>query len=240
MKEKIYTIPINEALDETTFCPFCYIHKKLEKSAVEYTLGPAMMEPDFRVYTNERGFCQKHMRDLQGCRNALSLSLVIDTHMDIVEAVFEEGLQPEKKSLFKKEKSKKEVFADKLKKLSGACAVCEKVEKTFSDYVETFVFMLKTEKDFPDKVLKSDGFCTEHFAKLVEVACANLSDSDFEKTFVPIIRKQKERVEKYHSDIKTFETSFDYRNAGKPLNVPKDTVLKAGYLLNGEFEPKEK
>ncbi len=240
MKEHIYTIPINEALEQKTFCPFCYIHKKLEKEAVEYTLGPAMMEPDFRVYTNERGFCQKHMRDLQGGRNALSLSLIIDTHLDIVEAVFQDALLSERKSLFKKEKSKKELFVEKLKKLTGSCAVCEKVEKTLSDYIETFVFMLKTEKDFPKKVLESEGFCTEHFVRLAEKACANLSSGDFEKCFVPIIKRQMERVEKYHSDIKTFEESFDYRNAGKPLTVPKDTLLKAGYLLNGEFDTKEK
>lgn len=238
MKEKIYTIPINEAFEQEGFCPFCHIYKKLEKEAVEYTLGPAMMEPDFRIYTNERGFCRKHIRELHGLRNALSLALVADTHMDVLESVFKEALVPEKKSLFKKEKSKKELFAEKLKKISGSCAVCEKVDKTLNDYVETFVFMLKTEKDFPEKVLASDGFCLEHFAMIAEVACKNLSNPDFEKFFVPIIEKQKKRIEKYHIDIKRFEESFDYRNAGKPLLAPKDTLLKTGYLLNGEFEPK--
>lgn len=238
MREKIYTIPINEAFEQEGFCPFCYIYKKLEREAVEYTLGPAMMEPDFRIFTNERGFCRNHMRELHGLRNALSLALVEDTHLDVVKGFFEEALVPEKKSLFKKEKSRKEIFAEKLNKVSASCAVCDKVNKTFSDYIETFVFMLKTEKDFPQKVVQSDGFCLEHFAKIAEVACNKLSNSEFDKYFVPIIEKQKLRVEGYHSDVKKFEESFDYRNAGKPLEVPKDTLLKAGYLLNGEFEPK--
>ena len=236
MREKIYTIPINEAFEQKSFCPFCYIRKKLEREAVEYTLGSAMMEPDFRIFTNERGFCQKHMRELNGLRNALSLALVEDTHLDVIDGLFEDVLKPEKKSVFKKDKSKKSIFAEKLKNLTNSCAVCEKVEKTFSDYIETFIFMLKTEKDFPETVLASEGCCIEHFAEIAEKACGLLSNSDFEKYFVPIIEIQKMRVNKFHENIKKFEESFDYRNAGKPLEVPKDILLKTGYLLNGEFE----
>ena len=41
MKEKIYTIPINEAVESDSECPFCLIEKKLEKESIEYTLGAA-------------------------------------------------------------------------------------------------------------------------------------------------------------------------------------------------------
>ena len=81
-------------------------------------------------------------------------------------------------------------------------AVCEKVDKTFSDYVETFVFMLKTEKDFPETVLESDGFCVEHFAAIAEKACELLSGSDFEKYFVPVIEMQKNREGRFADFIK--------------------------------------
>lgn len=238
MKEHIYTIPINEAFEQDSFCPFCYIHKKLEKETVEYTLGPAMMEPDFRMMTNETGFCQKHMRELHGLRNALSLALVEETHLHTLNEIFEGIIQPEKKGLFKKEKGKKAEAVEKLKRIACSCAVCDKIEKTFSAYIDTFVFMLKTEKGFVEKVLESDCFCVEHFAHIADIAHKKLSDSDFEKYFVPIAKRQKWRVEKYSSDIKSFADSFDYRNAGKPLGVPKDTLLKTGYLINGEFESK--
>ena len=48
MKETIYTIPINEAYDENCECPLCFLYSRLEKEAVEYALGAAMMEPDYR------------------------------------------------------------------------------------------------------------------------------------------------------------------------------------------------
>jgi len=240
MKEQIYTIPINEALEQDGFCPFCYMKKKLEEDALSYTLGPAMMAPECRIFTNERGFCQRHMRDLQAQRNALSLTLVLETHFDSIKAVMENVLKPEKKSrLRKKEKGKNEIFAEQINRISSSCAVCDRIEHTFSGYLNTFIFMLKKEKDFVDRVLSTEGFCMEHFARLTQVAAEKLSEADFEKYFIPIIKHQKERLEKQHEHIKKFAESFDYRNAGKKLEVPRDTLVKSGYLLNGVFEPKE-
>lgn len=240
MKEQIYTIPINEALEQEGFCPFCYMREKLEADAVSYTLGPAMMEPEFRVFTNERGFCQKHMRDLQAQRNALSLTLVLETHIDSIKSVMDNVLKSEKKSRFKKENGKNEIFAEEMNRILSSCAVCERIEHTFSGYINTFIFMLKKEKDFVQRVLATEGFCMEHFAQLVHEANEKLSNAEFEEYFVPIIEHQKARLEKQHEHIKKFAESFDYRNAGKKLEVPRDTLIKSGYLLNGVFEPKDK
>ncbi len=240
MKEKIYTISISEAFEQDSFCPFCYLHKRLEEESVKYTLGPAMMEPDFRMVTNEKGFCKTHMRELNGERNALSLALVMDTHIAALMDLFESKLKSEKKSVFKRKKEKENDFISRLKQVSQTCAICSRVENTFSQYVDTFVFMLKKEEGFLDKVLSSEGFCMEHFARLAEVAERDMSSADFEKYFEPIIKLQKNRLEKHHQYIQKFEESFDYRNAGKKTDVPKDILLTTGKLLNGEFEPKEK
>jgi len=87
VKEKIYTIPINEALDADCDCPFCNLQKKLENETLEYTLGPAMMEPNFRIITNEKGFCKPHIKKLIEKRNALSLALIMDTHLDTLNSL---------------------------------------------------------------------------------------------------------------------------------------------------------
>ena len=82
MKEKIYTIPINEAIEENSECPFCIITKKLETEAIDYTLGAAMMEPDYRILCNEKGFCNHHSSLLFKKPNKLSLALVLDTRFE--------------------------------------------------------------------------------------------------------------------------------------------------------------
>ena len=53
MKETIYTIPINEAYETDCECPLCELESKREAEAGEYSLGPAMMEPDFRIDSND-------------------------------------------------------------------------------------------------------------------------------------------------------------------------------------------
>ena len=64
MKEKIYTIPLSEAYEEDSECPFCKIERRLEAEAVEYALGASMMEPDSRVESNEKGFCRRHFEQM--------------------------------------------------------------------------------------------------------------------------------------------------------------------------------
>lgn len=232
MKEKIYTIPINEALDEECGCPFCFLQKKLENEAIDYTLGPAMMDPDFRMITNEKGFCKTHIKRLIEKRNALSLALIMDTHLNEVSTLFE--LESNEKSLFKK-KGTNNPFVSALRTVVGDCAVCSRVNYTLERYFSTFIFMLKKEKGFLEKVLEKGGFCFEHFTKLTEFAFAEFSDKEIEKYFAPIKKLQKEKIKEYHEYIRKFADSFDYRNAGKKLDIPQNILTKTAELLNGDF-----
>lgn len=232
MREKIYTIPINEALDEECNCPFCFLQKKLENEAIEYTLGPAMMEPDFRIITNEKGFCKSHIKKLIEKRNALSLALIIDTHLGELGSLFE--LKSNEKSFFKK-KNANEPLISALKNIANECTVCSRVNHTLERYFSTFIFMLKKEKGFLEKILEKNGFCFEHFAKLTEFAYAELSDKEIKKYFNPIIELQKNKIAEYHEYIRKFADSFDYRNAGKKLDIPQNILTKTAELLNGDF-----
>ena len=46
MKEKIYTIPINDAFDKNCECAVCAFMREEEKKLIDYTVGASMMEPD--------------------------------------------------------------------------------------------------------------------------------------------------------------------------------------------------
>ena len=82
LKEQIYTIPVNEAYDTDCECPLCELQKKLELETLDYTLGAAMMEPDFRENSNKTGFCRHHFSILFDMPNKLPLALVLDTHLE--------------------------------------------------------------------------------------------------------------------------------------------------------------
>ncbi len=240
MKETIYTIPINEAFEANGFCPFCHMHKQLEEDAVSYTLGPAMMEVDFRTITNEKGFCKKHVRELGAQSKALPLSLVFDSHLSTIEELMNVDFSSSNDRIFKKKEDKKQSFAFSMKHIASSCAICFRIESTFSHYVKSFFYMLKKEEGFLNKVLQSDGFCMEHFSHLCSVAADMLSDAEYKNLFVPIIELQKKRVKEYHTHIKEFSQSFDYRNIGKKMDFPKDILHKTSTLLNGEFIPATK
>ena len=79
MTEKIYTIPINEqfdicSADKSEGCPICRLYNDLENNELELILGAAMMEPDTRIKTNEKGFCIEHyqmMLQRKNCTTAV-------------------------------------------------------------------------------------------------------------------------------------------------------------------------
>jgi len=240
MKEKIYTIPINDAVDAGAFCPFCLMYKRLEESAVSYAVGPAMMEPDFRQLTNEKGFCKKHMQQLHAESKALALALVLDTHLERVSGTLETDLKREKKGIIKKGSASKAEFVKLLEKVNSSCVICDNIEDTFARYFDTFLFMLKKDRDFWGKVLETEGFCMEHFSRLISLAAKEYSDSDFEKKILPVIDLQKRRIKEYNTHIKNFVKNFDYRNVNNKTDVPNEILLKTGQLLNGEFQPQEK
>ena len=39
MKEQIHTIPVNEAFEAGDECPFCFLERKAEQSAIRYVAG---------------------------------------------------------------------------------------------------------------------------------------------------------------------------------------------------------
>ena len=61
MKERIYTIPVNDAFGIECDCPLCELEKQTTADLLGYYIGSSMMESDVRVTTNEKGFCNSHM-----------------------------------------------------------------------------------------------------------------------------------------------------------------------------------
>ena len=84
MKEKIYTVPVNDAFALDSECPICSMFEKLENDAVEYAMGPSYMEDDIREKTDKMGFCSRHIKKIYEQNNRLGYALVMKTHMDYV------------------------------------------------------------------------------------------------------------------------------------------------------------
>ena len=84
MKEKLYTIPLNDAVNAEDECPFCFIERKLEQDLLDFVLGSSSsyMESDIREKTDEAGFCRIHMKKMFDYGNTLGNSLILKTHYE--------------------------------------------------------------------------------------------------------------------------------------------------------------
>ena len=171
MKERIYTIPINDAFDQDTECPLCICERKLENDALEYTLGPSMMEPDSRIETNEKGFCHEHFTKLFNFgQNKLPLALMIDTHLmeqvEELEKIYNKQkgriMRESKKNVLesvldtvsgKKKASGKivDVFVEKLDSLEQTCAVCDRFRANMEKLLDNTLYLYDKEPEFKKK-----------------------------------------------------------------------------------------
>ena len=226
MKEKIYTIPVNEAFSSDSECAFCYLEELLEKESVEYTLGAAMMEPDFRIESNEKGFCKNHYSMLFSKQNKLSLALILESHLLELTNEFEVLLKnPKKNDKISKWFSKKEC----------SCIICDRVNNTMKRYVEVFFYMWSHDDEFKSKVMNSKGFCLNHLEIIYNNAFKYLSKKDAVEFLKLIYEKEKDELKNIQNDIHKFTLKFDYRNKdmewGSAIDAPKRTIEKlSGYL----------
>lgn len=230
MKEQLYTIPVNEALEQDCECPVCAMRQQLEKASIEYTLGPSYMEDDVRMVTDKVGFCATHVKELYRQQNRLGLALILKTHMDrTIKDVERLAKGPViGGGLFKKKGDAPVV--DYLKKIEDSCFVCERVEKVFERYIATIFYLYEREADFRAKLAESKGFCSKHYAMLYEQAPYQLSGKYAEEFIEMLNRVYIENMKRVRDDLEWFTDKFDYRNADAPWKNSKDalprTILK--------------
>lgn len=223
MKEQLYTIPVNEALDADCECPVCAMYQELEKASLEYTLGPSYMEDDVRMVTDKIGFCSVHAKELYRQQNRLGLALILKTHMDrTIKDVERLAKGPVMGGgLFKK---KDAPVVEYLKKMNCSCFVCERVEHVFERYIATIFYLYEKEADFRVKLAQCKGFCNEHYALLYEQAPLQLSGKYLEEFIEMLNEVYLTNMKRVRDDLEWFTDKFDYRNADAPWKNSKDAL----------------
>ena len=82
MKVVLETIPVWDAFKKETECPVCALMEEAEKDGISYYLSSAIMTPEVRVETNDKGFCPHHFILLSHGGKPQSLALVMDTYYE--------------------------------------------------------------------------------------------------------------------------------------------------------------
>ncbi len=239
LKNNIYIYPILEAFKENTECPFCLMRKQLDDESVEYMMGPSYMEDDIRMETNKLGFCATHYGRLYQNQNRLGLALMLHTHVQTINeklpglvkgALDKSGAS---KGLFGKKKSEDNALADFLTRTAESCYICNRVDNTFSRYVDTFFYMLKKDNEAKDMVKNSKGFCLEHLALLLTEGEKKLNAKEYEGFLQLVLPIQTDKMKALEEDLDWFIKKFDYLYRNEPWKNAQDAVPRGLEKIGG-------
>ena len=230
MKEKIYTIPINEAFAEKCGCPLCRLYGISRDKALDYITGAAMMEPDVRTESNKLGFCREHLSYMLTSKKVLPVALMLESHMDEAakkvyresKGVLTRAFDPEK-------------LAERAEKLASSCFVCTRADREMEHYVRNTVYLWETELDFRTVYAAQEYFCLPHMAALLKFAKKDLSKrelGEFTKVTAEISANYHDKL---REELAKFTRSFDYRFAAdaKDPRVKASAENTAAYLEGG-------
>ncbi len=235
MKEKLHTIPVNEAFDTDCECPLCAMYKALEEKAIDFTMGPSYMDDDIRGETSRLGFCGKHLELLYKNQNRLGLALILKSHMDLLirEAEKHTGLNAKLplSSLFRKKGDQAASDASSEKRKS-TCYICDKIEGTFERYIATIFYLYHTETEFRSKFSACKGFCRSHYSLLQSKAPKALSGDELYGFLKELDRLYLENMKRVRDDLEWFINKFDYRYAEEPWKNARDAMPRAMLKTN--------
>ena len=226
MREHIYTIPVNEAFENSgDNCPFCTLYRKLEENELELILGASMMEPDIRIETNKKGFCTYHYGKMLPRKNRLGIALMLQSHIEEVKKGVKQG------GFLSRDHAAKPV--KNIGSLEKSCYICDRIESNLSGMFLTAVYLYEEEKEFRKKFESQKTICLPHYKRLLEAS------KNIDKEMRSQLEKEAQRIvfaslDSLYDDISLFIKKFDYRFDDLPWGTSKDSIERTIAMLTSE------
>lgn len=241
MKEVLYTIPLNDAVNADTECPFCYIEKDVEQDLLDFCLGScsSYMEADVRAMTDEEGFCRKHFQKMFAYGNTLGNGWILKTHYMRMNKEFKDEVKNFKigkaslKDRFKKQEESGNSMVRWIRSKEESCYICKRFNETYERYIATFFHVYQKDAEFREKIKSSKGFCLSHFADLCEGAEKYLPGKNQEEFFKCMFGLMAANMERMQEDVSWLVEKFDYKNKDADWKNSKDAVQRGMQKLKG-------
>lgn len=244
MKEKLYTIEMNDALHADDECLFCWLERKLEQENLEFVLGCSYMESDIREQTSEKGFCRHHTKMMFDYGNTLGNAWILKSRMELMRKKFKSEMaayEPTRTSgkklgWLKKAAPEAESGAERwLRSEESHCYVCERMEVIYERMLNTFVYMLRNDDAFGEKLMNSKGICLHHFADVLKVCEEKLKPQEREVWIPKLTQMMEQNLDRIQGDIDWLIEKFDYKNQNADWKNSKDAVQRTMQKLVGTY-----
>jgi hypothetical protein len=243
MKEKLYEIPMNDAIDANDECPFCYLEQKGEEELMDFVLGScaSYMESDTREKTDRAGFCRTHQRRMFEYGNALGNGWILKTYYKKLIAEMQEEFKtfsPGKKSLKDRitgKKAEETPLSRWIGEKEKTCYICDRSCELHERYIATFFHLYKKDAGFTEKIKSSKGFCLHHFGDLMKGADRYLNDEERGKFYSVVFPLMLQNMERVSGDIDWFIEKYDYLNRDADWKQSKDAVQRGMQKIRGGY-----
>lgn len=250
MKEQLYTIPLNDAVNADDECPFCFVERSVEQDLIDFVLGScsSYMEADIREMTDASGFCRTHFKKMFDYGNTLGNAWILKTHYRKMIGEMQKEFahfKPNKTSLRDKLRKNAEsgnAIGRWVHEKEASCYICSRFRETYDRYMDTFFYLWREDENFRKKIREGKGFCLPHFAEICESADGRLSDrekADFYEVMLPLMERNMKRLAE---DVSWLVEKFDYRNKDADWKNSRDAIqrgmqkLKGGYPADAPFK----
>lgn len=243
MKEQLYTIPLNDAVNAQDECPFCFIERSIEQDLLDFVLGSgsSYMEADIRDRTDKAGFCRPHFKKMFDYGNTLGNAWILKTHYQRMVKEMQQqfaSFTPGKTSLkdkFRKTTQNGNAIGTWITEKEESCYICDQFKDTYTRYLDTFFYMYKNDKLFRVKIKESKGFCLPHLKDLCYQADSQLSDKDKEDFYDNVLPNMLENMKRLAEDVSWLVEKFDYRNKDADWKNSKDAIQRGMQKLKGGY-----
>lgn len=227
MRETICTIPINDVFGPKDGCPICRLHDMLENNYVDYILGAAMMEPDVRVETNEKGFCTKHFHMMVGRGRRLQNALILETHLEKIknELISENAKgKPDKKSIAA------------LEQLQHSCYVCDKIEHDMENMFRTVFKSYSTDPEFKKLFDEQPFICLPHYTMLLKSASAKggMKSGELSEFYKSLSQLSGKYLGVLKDDVSHYCKMYDYQSKGQDWGNSRDSIERSVEFLTSK------
>ncbi len=243
MKEQLYMIPLNDAVNANDECPFCYIERKIEQDLLDFVLGSgsSYMESDIRDQTDRAGFCRAHFKKMFDYGNTLGNGWILKTHYKKTISEMRQQIKsysPGKvslKDMFKKNGESTNSIARWTAEKEESCYICNYFKDHYDRYLDTFFMMYQRDDEFRSKIVNGKGFCLPHFGDLCEASDTKLSDKDRQEFYNRISKLMLDNMDRIYEDVAWLIEKFDYRNKDADWKNSKDAIQRGMQKLKGGY-----
>jgi len=243
MREKLYHIPINDAVNSGDECPFCNIERGLEQDMMDFVLGSgsSYMEADIREQTDRAGFCKMHYKKMFDYGNTLGNAWIMKTYLMNTCREAEKAMGKYKPSangitarLRNSDKATNSV-TEWVREREEKCYICDAFKKEYDGYMKSFFDLYFKDEEFAKKINEGKGFCLPHFSDLLEYAGNHIPEKkqqDFADSIIPVMKKQLADI---YDDVSWLIEKFDYVNKDADWKNSKDALQRSMQRMKGGY-----